>query len=66
MTEWRFAKTASRQILGSMNDFANMFGAYNEDQMPLKQQALKLAQAPCSPIRMQSPLEATASVFAHI
>lgn len=63
MKEWHFAKTASRQILGSMNDFVNMLGARRDDDEPLLQQALWLAESPCSPIGMDSPLEATTKVF---
>ena len=36
LTERRFAKTASRQILGSMNDFAKVLDVYLEDGAPLK------------------------------
>jgi hypothetical protein len=63
MTEWRFAKTASRQILGSMNDFAKILDVYIEDGAPLQQQALRLARYPCSPIGMDNPINATAAVF---
>lgn len=63
MSEWQFAKTASRQILGSMNDFAKVLDVYLEDGALLKQQAFRLARYPCSPIGMQSPLQATAGVF---
>lgn len=63
MTEWRFAKTASRQILGSMNDFAKMLAVNIEDGAPLMQQTLRLARCPCGPIGMDSPLKATAAIF---
>ena len=62
MKEWSFAKTASRQILGSMNDFVNMLGAGRDDE-PLLQRAVWLAESPCSPIGMDSPWEATAKTF---
>ncbi len=61
MKEWHFAKTASRQILGSMTDFVNMLGASRDDE-PLLRQALWLAETPCSPIGMDSPMAATAKV----
>lgn len=63
MMKWGLAKTASRQVLGSMNDFANMLEAYIDDGRPLLVQALRLAQAPCGPIKMNSPIHETAALF---
>jgi len=63
MTRWSFAKTASRQVLGSMNDFANMLEAYMEDRAPLLTQAIRLATCPCSPLGMDNPLRATTTLF---
>lgn len=63
MTSWSFAKTASRQVLGSMTDFANMLEAFMDDGAPLVKQALRLARSPCSPLGMDSPIEATAALF---
>jgi hypothetical protein len=51
--------TASRQVLGSMNDFASLLEAYLAHGDKLELTALKLADAPCSPIGMNSPKEAT-------
>lgn len=51
--------TSSRQVLGSMNDFARMVGvdgAYARGT-ELGELALQLADAPCGPIRMRSPRE---------
>ena len=68
MRDVRFAKTASRPILGSMNDFAFMFEMGSklvEDSgpRPLLEEALQLAKAPCSPIGMDSPDRATRALF---
>jgi len=63
MLRWTFAKTASRQVLGSMNDFANLLDAYVDDGAPLLQQSLRLGRAPCRPLGMDNPLRATAALF---
>ena len=63
MAAWSFAKTANRQVLGSMNDFANMLEAYMDDGAPLQQQALRLARCPCGPLGMDNPISATATLF---
>ncbi len=56
------AKTNDRRVLGSMTDFANMLDAYL-DERTLTEVALHLAAAPCSPIGMKSPREATVALF---
>ena len=56
------APTNDRRVLGSMNDFAFMTEAYAEDH-PLMEVALKLAEAPCSPLGMNNPREATMAAF---
>lgn len=61
MEELVFAPTASRQILGSMNDFIRMLEAARGE--PLVQAALGLAEAPCGPIDMESPARATVKLF---
>lgn len=50
MRECRVAKTASRQVLGSMNDFAFMLEAGWREEETLLAKSLFLAQTPCSPI----------------
>ena len=62
MNDYVLAKTASRTILGSMTDFANML-EYTFDSSSLELQALELAKSPCRPIGMDSPIEATTKVF---
>jgi hypothetical protein len=59
MADATISSTASRQVLGSMNDFASLLEAYLAHGDTLEQAALKLADAPCSPIGMNSPKEAT-------
>lgn len=53
-----FARTRSRQVLGSMNDFAFMFEYERRggSQRNLREASLGLAKSPCSPIAMDSPL----------
>ena len=58
-----YARTASRQILGSLNDFVWICGAYL-DGRPLLDVALHLADTPCGPLRMDSPRHVTAALFA--
>lgn len=57
------APTDSRRVLGSMNDFAWMMQGYMEDEPSLLHVALKLAEAPCSPLGMKNPREATMALF---
>ena len=58
------SKTASRTVLGSMNDFVNMLSFYPPG-LPLVQLALSLAESPCSPIGMDSPKQATVELFSR-
>lgn len=60
-------KTASRQVLGSMNDFVTMLEAYRgptASPPALLNLALWLAGTPCSPLRMNCPRDETIRVFA--
>ena len=63
MNECRVAKTNSRQVLGSMLDFANMLEVYL-DGRPLVEVALHLSEAPCSPIAMERPRDVARELFA--
>lgn len=56
------AATASRTVLGSMNDFANML-SFDPPGLTLLSRTLSLAESPCSPIGMDSPRRATIEVF---
>lgn len=62
MSDMVVATTNDRRVLGSMNDFVNMLDGYLDDR-PLTEVALHLAEAPCSPIGMKSPGEATLALF---
>ena len=63
MRELVVAPTNDRRVLGSMNDFAWMTQGYIEHEPSLLHVALKLAEAPCSPLGMNNPREATRSLF---
>jgi hypothetical protein len=57
MTDVNIAKTASRVVLGSMNDFENMaqFIRRDEPMASLLSLGLELARSPCSPIGYDRP-----------
>jgi hypothetical protein len=59
MAEAALSITASRSVLGSMTDFALMLETYLSHGDTLIAAALRLAEAPCSPIAMASPKDAT-------
>lgn len=52
MRQHRLAKTASRSVLGVMNEFVRMAGYYREDhpEFGLVELSLWLAQIPCGPL----------------
>jgi hypothetical protein len=62
MSDCVIARTNSRQVLGSMLDFANMMNSYLDDR-PLVEVSLHLAESPCSPLGMDSPGRATIALF---
>lgn len=59
MAEATISTTASRRVLGSMNDFAFMLDSHLSHGDTLMAAALGLSEAPCSPIDMMSPKMAT-------
>jgi len=62
----QLGRTASRQILGSMNDFAFLAETYIRDDGPaadLDDIAMLLNRAPCRPIEYQSPDRFTQAIF---
>ena len=63
MNQVLFAKTASRQVLGSMNDFAYQLEGYLQDSGSLLELALKVGEAPMGPLGMQDPISATQAAF---
>ena len=64
MEEVRIARTVSRQVLGSMNDFANLMDAFRENPLSLSDVAVKLAATPCSPIGMKHPTDVVLETMA--
>lgn len=58
-----FAKTASRSVVGSMTDFAFLMEAPPSEPESLTRLSLWLAQTPCTPLKMERPRDAVASVF---
>ena len=56
-------KTASRQVLGSLNDFVWMLDSYRGIGT-LLEVSLRLAETPCGPLQMNSPREETMRAFA--
>ena len=58
----QFAKTASRSVLGSMNDFAWHYQSLAEEakskaDLSLSYAELRLSEMPCGPLDYQSPAE---------
>lgn len=60
----RIGKTASRQVLGTMNDFQRMMPYHQWPPMSLTAVSRELAEAPCGPIGMRSPDDLTRELFA--
>ena len=68
MTWHQLGRTASRRILGSMNDFAFLAETCIRDDGPdadLDEIAAVLNRAPCRPIEYQSPDRFTQAVFSR-
>lgn len=68
MRAYAVGPTASRVILGSMNDFVKMADYYlviQQPPWPLAKVTRVLMEAPCSPIHMLAPQEATRRAFAQ-
>ena len=63
MAEVAVGRTASRRVLGSMNDFAWMADGYLEGGSSLLDVSLRLAETPCGPLEMNSPRRATSALF---
>lgn len=63
MNEVTVTTTASRSVLGSMNDFEHMASVIRLDVTTLLELGLTLAKTPCSPIDYERPMDAVRSVF---
>ena len=61
----RLASAAGQVMaaIGSMNDFAFMLAAQFDPNASLLDLSLDLAETPCGPLRMESPMRATLAVF---
>jgi len=59
MAEVSVAPTASRVVLGSMNDFIFQFRVHQAYGLSLEQLALYLAQSPCGPLKYDQPADVT-------
>ena len=62
MQQFLFAGTVSRRVLGTMTDFAWLLENV-PTHVSLLEAAQELAQAPCSPIAMESPNRLTVAVL---
>jgi hypothetical protein len=62
----RIGRTASRSVLGSLNDFMFQLqvGLHRSPERSLVEQALWLAETPCKPLEYASPNRATQALFA--
>lgn len=62
----RVSRTASRSVLGSLNDlmFQLQVGLDVSPERSLVEHALRLAETPCKPIEYASPARATQALFA--
>ncbi len=65
MVEVTISTTASRTVLGSMNDFAFMLESHLGYGESLVEASLNLGNSPCSPIGMNSPREATIELLSR-
>jgi integrase len=54
MKEVSMAATASRSVLGSLNDYTYLLEGYWETSATLLDVALRIADAPCGPLRMKA------------
>jgi hypothetical protein len=64
MSDVRIGRTNSRQVLGSMTDFAYLLDAHLEHGRPLAEASHRLAHTPCSPIGMKYPADIVREIFA--
>jgi hypothetical protein len=64
MAEVQVSRSASRQVLGSMTDFAFMLEAYLEGGDDLIRASLRMPGAPCGPIGMERPRDVALALLA--
>lgn len=58
-----FTKTASRKVLGSMNDFKKLLEAVFVPGTTLEEAVRFLGETPCGPLGMSTPIETTKRIF---
>lgn len=63
MSPVAYAKSRSRSVLGSIRDFTNLAAGYLETTDNLLDVALKLADAPCGPLRMRTPRDVAREIL---
>ena len=63
MADVVIGRTASKRVLGSMNDFACMVDGYLEVTTSLLDVSLRLAETPCCPLEMDTPRRTTVALF---
>lgn len=68
MTETVLARTASRKVLGSLNEFAFLADGYREnlESPDLQLLSLKLTDTPCRPMKGNSPARVLGELVAAI
>ena len=64
MKDVRIGPTRNRRVLGTMTDFARMLDSYAARDPSLESVALHLAEAPCGPIAMRSPMDLAVELLA--
>jgi hypothetical protein len=57
------ARTTSRRVVGSLNDFVRLLEPHLGLSTSLLELSLGLADTPCSPLQMESPRRATLRLF---
>lgn len=62
MGECIVAPTNDRRVIGTISDFGRMLEVYLKKR-PMPEAALRLAEAPCSPIGMQRPKDVARELF---
>lgn len=67
MAEVGFAKTASRSLVGIMNEFTYLAGAYHDllESNALIPLSMRTAETPCSPIKYNCPADLLKEVVQH-
>lgn len=63
MSEVVMSATASRSVLGSLNDYTYLLEGYWEPNAMLLDVALRIADAPCGPLKMKKPKKVAVDLF---